>query len=313
MGRKTPRFRRRFESFAKKPSTALSQAQEVGTKWKVKRFPWRPSQARTLACLMGGVVVEDHMCTPLPDGISRLNGVEEADELLVAVALHAAPDDLRLEHVEGGEQGGRAMPLVVVGIMGAKTALFHRQAGLGAVERLDTVTFRRPRARWRGSAGRRRARTHIAQLATKSGYVRKLELPHPMGPKPVLRARMRCTELTLMHRSPWLHYGGEPVGRLGGGSLSVRATTRYRIPPGRAAMMLTPIGRRLVTRSRSVVALMGEALLPAPDAVFDCAGPAHDPIGADAISAVQYDPMRAITSASGATVAVVQRCASRRR
>ena len=50
MGRKTPRFRRRFESFAKKPSTALSQAQEVGTKWKVKRS-WRPSQARTLACL----------------------------------------------------------------------------------------------------------------------------------------------------------------------------------------------------------------------------------------------------------------------
>ena len=39
-----------FESFAKKPSTALSQEQEVGTKWKVKRS-WRPSQARTLACL----------------------------------------------------------------------------------------------------------------------------------------------------------------------------------------------------------------------------------------------------------------------
>ena len=46
MERKTPRFRRRFESFAKKPSTALSQEQEVGTKWKVKRS-WRPSQART--------------------------------------------------------------------------------------------------------------------------------------------------------------------------------------------------------------------------------------------------------------------------
>ena len=30
MERKTPRFRRRFESFAKKPSTALSQEQEVG-------------------------------------------------------------------------------------------------------------------------------------------------------------------------------------------------------------------------------------------------------------------------------------------
>ena len=60
MERKTPRFRRRFESFAKKPSTALSQEQEVGTKWKVKRS-WRPSQARTFGMLVGGVVVEDHM------------------------------------------------------------------------------------------------------------------------------------------------------------------------------------------------------------------------------------------------------------
>ena len=40
----------------------------------------------------------------------------------------------------------------------------------------------------------------------------------------------------------------------------------------------------------TVVALLGEALLPAPDAGLRLAGPAHDPIGADAISAVQYDP-----------------------
>ena len=34
MERKTPRFRRRFESFAKKPSHGIpSQEQEVGTKW----------------------------------------------------------------------------------------------------------------------------------------------------------------------------------------------------------------------------------------------------------------------------------------
>ena len=34
---KTPRLRRRFDSLAKKPSTALSQEDEVGMKWKVKR------------------------------------------------------------------------------------------------------------------------------------------------------------------------------------------------------------------------------------------------------------------------------------
>ena len=81
MERKTPRFRRRFESFAKKPSTALSQEQEVGTKWKVKRS-WRPSQARTLACLWAGVVVEDHMDALAGRDIG-LDGAEEADELLV--------------------------------------------------------------------------------------------------------------------------------------------------------------------------------------------------------------------------------------
>ena len=35
--RKTPRFKRRLDSLAKKPSTALSQEAEVGVKWKTKR------------------------------------------------------------------------------------------------------------------------------------------------------------------------------------------------------------------------------------------------------------------------------------
>src|SRR5665647_815575 len=47
---KTPRFRRRLVSLAKKPSTALSHEHDVGVKWKVKRG-LRSSQARTLACL----------------------------------------------------------------------------------------------------------------------------------------------------------------------------------------------------------------------------------------------------------------------
>ena len=65
-----------------------------------------------------------------------LDAVEEADELLMAVALHVLADDRAVEHVERGEQRRRAVPLVVVG-HGAGAALLHRQAGLGAVERLD--------------------------------------------------------------------------------------------------------------------------------------------------------------------------------
>ena len=51
----------------------------------------------------------------LPAGTRALDGVEEADELLMAVALHAPADDRALEHVEGGEQRGGAVALVVVG------------------------------------------------------------------------------------------------------------------------------------------------------------------------------------------------------
>ena len=46
-------------------------------------------------------------------GDFALDGVVEADEF--AVALHAAADDGAVEHAERGEQGGRAVPLVIVG------------------------------------------------------------------------------------------------------------------------------------------------------------------------------------------------------
>ena len=48
-----------------------------------------------------------------------------------------------VEHVERGEQGGRAVALVVVG-HGAGPALLERQARLGAVERLDLMGWMAP-------------------------------------------------------------------------------------------------------------------------------------------------------------------------
>jgi hypothetical protein len=57
--------------------------------------------------LVGGIIVENHM-----DRFAvchrALDGVEKADEFLMPMALHAAPDDLALEDVESGEQGGGA-------------------------------------------------------------------------------------------------------------------------------------------------------------------------------------------------------------
>src|SRR6516165_7383557 len=102
--RETPRFSLRLVRAAKKPSMALSQEAEVGVKWKVQRG-CRVNHPRTAGCFVGGVVVEDGV-----DGLSggglALDGVEEADELLVAMALHVAADHGSVKDVQGCKQAG---------------------------------------------------------------------------------------------------------------------------------------------------------------------------------------------------------------
>src|SRR6516162_1976666 len=88
-----------------------------------------------LRMLVSGVVVDDHV-----DDLARrhfgLDGIEETDELLMAMALHTAADDLALEHVESGKERGCAVADVVVR-HGAEPPLLHRQAGLGVIESLN--------------------------------------------------------------------------------------------------------------------------------------------------------------------------------
>ena len=86
-----------------------------------------------LGMFVGGVVVEDHV-DDLAGRHLGVDGIEEADELLMAVPLHVPSDHGAVQHVESGEQGGRAMALVVMGHCAGAT-LLQRQAGLGAVER----------------------------------------------------------------------------------------------------------------------------------------------------------------------------------
>ena len=115
MERKTPRFRRPLRELREEALDGIEPG--AGGRHEVEGEALVAAEPGAhLGMLVGGVVVEDHMDALAGRDIG-LDGVEEADELLVAVALHAAPDDLALEHVEGGEQGGRAMPLVVVGHM----------------------------------------------------------------------------------------------------------------------------------------------------------------------------------------------------
>jgi hypothetical protein len=89
-----------------------------------------------------GVVVDNGM-DQVVDWDRTLDGIEEADELLMPVSLHAAADDLAVEHVEGGEQRRDAVALVIVRHRACPAAL-QRQAGLGAVERLDLMRWMAP-------------------------------------------------------------------------------------------------------------------------------------------------------------------------
>ena len=73
-------------------------------------------------------------CFPL--GRHRLDNVQEADELLMAMALHTLADDLAFQNVEGGEQGCNSVALVIMG-HGAGAPFLHWHSRLGAVQRLD--------------------------------------------------------------------------------------------------------------------------------------------------------------------------------
>ena len=81
-----------------------------------------------------GIIVEDHV-NGFPRGQLCFDHVEEADELLMPMALHVAADDRSVEHVERGKERGRPVALIIVRHR-AGPALLERQAGLGPVERL---------------------------------------------------------------------------------------------------------------------------------------------------------------------------------
>ena len=65
------------------------------------RMPIKPPHDGRM--LVRRVIVEDHV-----DDLSRrnirLDRVEETNELLMPMALHAAPDNLALDHVERGKE-----------------------------------------------------------------------------------------------------------------------------------------------------------------------------------------------------------------
>ena len=111
------------------------------------------------------------------------DGIQEADELLMAMTLHIGAGHAAIEDVEGGEQRRGAMALVVVG-HGPAPALLHRQSRLGPVKRLDLAFF------VDGEHERVRGRRHVqsgdvSKFFNELWVFREFELPHPVRGKPV--------------------------------------------------------------------------------------------------------------------------------
>ena len=60
-----------------------------------------------------GVIIQNNM-DDLACGDLCLDGIQEADELLMPVALHVAADHRAIEDIKCGEQGGCAIALVIM-------------------------------------------------------------------------------------------------------------------------------------------------------------------------------------------------------
>src|SRR5438445_9453351 len=90
--------------------------------------------ALDVGMLMRPVVVQDHVNVEVR-GDALIDLAQELAELDVAVARIARADDGPLQGVQGGEQGGGAVALVVMRHR-STTPLLERQSGLRTVQGL---------------------------------------------------------------------------------------------------------------------------------------------------------------------------------
>ena len=233
-----------------------------------------------LGMLMGGVVVGDGM-DELAGRHGPLDRIEEADELLMAMLLHAPADDLAVQYVQGGKQRGRAVPDVVV-CHGAAAALLHRQTRLSAIERLYLALF----IDRENDSVRRRVHIEpddVSQLGGKLRVVGQLEQARPVRPQTM-------SAPDALHRTD-----ADTLEPGHGGGRLVRGLSR-RINLGRGDDARRNIGfERRNARRPGLVAQQAsdtvrhEAFLPAPDNSLADTGLPHDLGRAATVRCQQHD------------------------
>src|SRR5271168_4021076 len=242
------------------------------------RIAFEPSA--DIGMLMGGVVVDDGV-----DRLARRNlsfdDIEEADELLMAMALHVAADHRAVEDVHRGEQRRRSVPLIVV-CHRSGAALFQRQSGLRAVQRLNLALF--VDRQDDSVRGRIDIESYdIAQFVDETRIVGEFELAHPvrleamLAPDALNRADAEARRLR--------HQDACPVGRLARRFAKRQRDNALR---GLGAERLDARGTRFVAE-QPVEPRLDKAFLPTPYAGLRLAGSPHDLVRANAVGRKQHD------------------------
>ena len=242
-----------------------------------------------LGVLVGGVVVDDGV-DHFAGRDGALDGVEETDEFLMAMALHVAADGRAVEHVERGKERGRPVALVVVGHRAAPPRL-HGKTGLGAIERLDLAfAASRPLRPLIGAEDHRMGRRIDVEPDDVLHLFGELRIVGQLEQSKAMRSKLMETPGTLDRTDGNAdgrgHGAGGPVRRLMG-RFGVRQSHH-------------PIDNRLVERhdarwprlvlDQAVDPRSHETFLPAPDAGLRLAGLAPNGIGPETRGREKHDP-----------------------
>ena len=166
--------------------------------------------------------------TSLPAGHRGLDRVEEADEFLVTVALHAAAEHRAVQDVERGEQRGGAVADIVVGHRPGLARL-ERQPRLCAIEGLN-LAFLVDREHDRMPRWRHVKPDDVRELGDELGVTAALEAAQTMGlqlvgrPDPLHGPQGKAVTLAIIRPVQWVVSAG--------GSAQVSATTRCTTASG---------------------------------------------------------------------------------
>ena len=230
--------------------------------------------------LVSGIIVENDM-----DGFTLrdlgLDGIQEADELLMAVSLHAAADDLAFQDVESGKERDCSVALIVMGHCSG-TPFLQGQAGLGSVQSLNLALFIH--------------REH-------DGVLRRIDIePDDVAQR---RGELRIVgELELLDLGRLKTVGApDALNRAGADAASlshhrrgpVRGFSRRRLqrqlhhPLGDVRAQLRDAGGPRLVAQKTLDTFLPEPFLPAPDGSFGRAGPAHDLVRAKPLGRKKHD------------------------